>query len=145
MITQDAVIATLDRIFGALTLTVAGIAGVSLVVAGILIMNVMLVAISERTEEIGLLKALGAASGKIQLLFLAEAGLLSLTGALLGLGLGLLGVWAGRELYPALSLAPPAWATAGALAVGVGAGVLFGVLPARRAARLDPVQALSGR
>lgn len=145
VITQDAVIATLDRIFGALTLTVAGIAGVSLVVAGILIMNVMLVAISERTEEIGLLKALGAASGKIQLLFLAEAGLLSLTGALLGLGLGLLGVWAGRELYPALSLAPPAWATAGALAIGVGAGVLFGVLPARRAARLDPVQALSGR
>lgn len=145
VITQDAVIATLDRIFGALTLAVAGIAGVSLVVAGILIMNVMLVAISERTQEIGLLKALGAASGRIQLLFLVEAGLLSSTGALLGAGLGLVGVWVGRALYPALPLAPPAWALAGALAVGIGAGVLFGVLPARRAARLDPVQALSGR
>jgi putative ABC transport system permease protein len=145
VITQDAVVATLDRIFGVLTLTVAGIAGVSLAVAGILIMNVMLVAISERTAEIGLLKALGAGSGKIQFLFLAEAGLLSLTGALSGAALGLLGVWMGRQLYPALPLAPPVWALIGALSVGVGAGLLFGVLPARRAARLDPVQALSGR
>lgn len=145
VITQDAVIATLDRIFQALTLAVGGIAAISLVVAGILIMNVMLVSVSERRQEIGLLKALGASGGKIQVMFLTEAALLSLTGAFFGLGLGLLGVWTGRELYPVLPLAPPPWALFGALAVGLGAGLVFGVLPARRAASLDPVQALAGR
>ena len=145
VITQDAVIATLDRIFQALTLAVGGIAAISLVVAGILIMNVMLVSVSERRQEIGLLKALGASGGKIQVMFLTEAALLSLTGAFLGLGLGLLGVWTGRELYPVLPLVPPPWALVGALAVGIGAGLVFGVLPARRAASLDPVQALAGR
>jgi putative ABC transport system permease protein len=88
VITQDAVVATFDRIFTALTLTLAGIASISLAVAGILIMNVMLVAVSQRTAEIGLLKAIGATGRQVTTLFLAEAILLSLAGALLGLGLG---------------------------------------------------------
>ena len=145
VITQDAVLATFDRILRALTLTVAGIAAISLLVAGILIMNVMLVAISQRTEEIGLLKALGAPASQISVLFLSEAALLSLTGAGVGVLVGLAGVWLGRELYPNFPLITPLWAVGAAVAIALAVGILFGVLPARRAARLDPVQALTRR
>lgn len=145
VITQDALLATFDRILGALTLTVAGIAGISLVVAGILVMNVMLVSVSQRTPEVGLLKALGAPARQILILFLAEAGVLSLAGGLLGLIVGELGSEFIGYLYPALPVGPPAWAVAAALGVALATGLLFGVLPARRAARLDPVQALARR
>jgi putative ABC transport system permease protein len=145
VITQDAVIATFDRIFKALTLTAAGIAAISLLVAGLLIMNVMLVAVSQRTKEIGLLKALGASAPQIGVLFLSEAALLSLAGACFGSVLGLTGVWIGRRLYPGFPLAVPVWSVGTAVAVALTTGLLFGVLPARRAAALDPVQALSRR
>ena len=102
MVTQDAVLSTFDDILGALTLAVGGIAAISLAVAGILIMNVMLVAVSERTAEIGLLKALGATPRQILLLILAEASLLSLLGALLGLALGQGGALAVRVAFPIL-------------------------------------------
>ena len=81
VITQDALLATFDRIFDALTLTLAGIASISLAVAGVLVMNVMLVSVSQRTAEVGLLKAIGATRRQITALFLAEAVLLSLAGA----------------------------------------------------------------
>ncbi len=145
VVTQDAVLATFDRILGALTLAVAGIAGVSLGVAGILIMNVMLVVVSQRTAEIGLLKALGAPRGQVLALFLAEATLLSAVGAAAGLALGYGGDWALARAYPALPLGPPAWAAAAATGVALATGLVFGAAPARRAARLDPVQALTGR
>jgi putative ABC transport system permease protein len=145
VITQDAVVATFDRIFTALTLTLAGIASISLAVAGILIMNVMLVAVSQRTAEVGLLKSLGAHAGQITALFLAEAVLLSFGGALAGLALGYAGSWLIGLAYPALPLGAPPWAVALAVLIAVASGVVFGLLPARRAARLDPVQALAGR
>ncbi len=145
ILTQDAILATFDQILGALTLALGGIAGISLVVAGILIMNVTLVAVSQRTREIGLLKALGATAGTLRGVFLAEAALLSAAGAGVGLGVGLLGVAVGRRLFPDFPLTPPLWAVAAALGVAVGAGLLFAWLPARKAARLDPVRALSGR
>ncbi len=145
VITQDAVLATFDRIFTALTYAVGGIAAISLFVAGILIMNVMLVAVSQRTAEIGLLKALGAAPRQIVALFLAEAFLLSSLGALLGLLLGELGSVIVRQMFPTLPAYPPGWATLTALLVALTTGLLFSLLPARRAARLDPVLALSGR
>ena len=145
VIAQDAVLATFDRIFNALTYTVAGIASISLAVAGILIMNVMLVAVSQRTAEIGLLKALGAPQQQIMTLFLSEAALLSMIGAMVGLALGALGVWGIGRIYPALPVQPPLWAVAAAVLVSVSTGLLFGVLPARRAARMDAVQALSRR
>jgi len=145
VITQDAVLATFNRIFTALTLTLAGIASISLAVAGILIMNVMLVAVSQRTAEVGLLKALGARRGQITALFLAEAILLSVAGAGAGLLLGYgANVVIGR-LYPALPVGAPGWAVALAILIAVASGVVFGLLPARRAARLDPVVALAGR
>ena len=145
VVTQDAVLTTFDRLLGALTYGVAGIAAISLAVAGILVMNVMLVSVTQRTAEIGLLKALGANADTIRLLFLVEATLLSLTGALLGWLLGLLGAALIRQLYPSFPAYPPDWAVAAGLATALLTGLLFGVLPARRAAQLDPVQALSKR
>jgi putative ABC transport system permease protein len=145
LIAQDAVLGTFDRILTALTLGVAGIAAISLAVAGILVMNVMLVAVTQRTPEIGLLMALGASGGAIRRSFLTEAGLLSLAGALAGLALGHGGAWLLRTLYPALPAWPPDWAVLAGVGTALATGLLFGVMPARRAARLDPVQALARR
>jgi putative ABC transport system permease protein len=145
VVTQDAVLATFDRILRALTLAVGGIAAISLGVAGILIMNVMLIAVSQRTREIGLLKAVGAAPGQIRALFFAEAVVLSFIGAAAGLALGVAGNALIVRLYPILPAVPPLWAVAAALIIAVATGVLFSILPARRAARLDPVMALSRR
>jgi putative ABC transport system permease protein len=142
VITQDAVLATFDKLLGALTLGVAGIAAISLAVAGILVMNVMLVAVTQRTGEIGLLKALGATANTIRLAFLAEAAMLSAVGALLGYLLGQLGAFTLRQFFPVFPAYPPDWAVIAGLSTALVTGLLFGVMPARRAARLDPVQAL---
>jgi putative ABC transport system permease protein len=114
-------------------------------VAGILVMNVMLVSVTQRTAEIGLLKALGATGGTIRQVFLMEASMLSLAGAGVGYVLGQLGAAVVRQLYPTFPAYPPDWAVLAGLATALVTGVLFGVLPARRAAQLDPVQALSKR
>ena len=145
VVSQNAVLATFDKILTALTLTVAGIAAVSLLVAGILIMNVMLVAVSQRTSEIGLMKATGASARQILLLFITEAAMLSLFGALIGLAFGELGIWMMKIYYPVFPLAAPLWAVISAVSVALLTGIVFGVLPARRAAKLDPVEALSKR
>ena len=145
VISQDAVVATFDKIFTALTLTVVGIASISLAVAGILIMNVMLVAVSQRTTEVGLLKALGASSGTILRVFLVEATILSLVGAAAGVAVGYAAIQFVDRTYPLLPLDMPLWAVASAVFVAMTTGLLFGVLPARRAAKLDPVAALAGR
>jgi len=145
VLTQDSVLASFNRILGVLTLSLAGIAAISLSVAGIGIMNVMLVSVSERTAEIGLLKAIGAPPAEIQKVFLVEAVLLSLAGGILGLAAGYAGAEALGRAFPALPASPPPWAVAAALAVSFAAGIAFGVLPARRAARLDPVTALARR
>ena len=145
VITQDAVLATFDRILGVLTYGVAGIAGVSLAVAGILVMNVMLVAVTQRTGEIGLMKALGAPGHTIRNAFLTEAALLSAAGAVLGYLIGEGGAFALRLVFPTLPAYAPAWAVIAALATALITGLLFGVMPANRAARMDPVQALAKR
>jgi putative ABC transport system permease protein len=145
VITQDALLATFDRIFKVLTLAVGGIAAISLVVAGILIMNVMLIAVSQRTAEIGLLKALGAPGHQIMRLFLTESALLSLVGAAAGLMLSVGGCLAIGRIFPAFPVTAPTWSPAAAVGVALASGLIFGVLPARKAARLDPVAALSRR
>lgn len=145
VITQDAVLATFDKLLGALTLAVAGIAAISLAVAGILVMNVMLVSVAQRTSEIGLLKALGATGTTIRIAFLTEAAMLSLAGAVLGYLLGQAGAAILRQIYPTFPAYPPAWAVLAGLGTALLTGILFGVLPARQAARLDPVQSLAKR
>ncbi len=142
VITQDAVLATFDKLLRALTAAVAGIAAISLAVAGILVMNVMLVAVTQRTGEIGLLKALGARGDTIRNAFMAEAAMLSLVGALTGYGLGLFGAFVLRQMYPVFPAYPPDWAVVAALVTALSTGLLFGIMPARRAARMDPVEAL---
>lgn len=145
VITQDAVLSAFDKIFTALTLTVAGIAAISLSVAGILIMNVMLVSVSHRNSEIGLLKAVGATSGQVMALFLSEAAGLSFLGAGVGTIFSMAGVWVMDRLFPSFPISIPLWALGSAILMSLATGLVFGVLPARRAARLDPVAALAKR
>jgi putative ABC transport system permease protein len=142
VLTQDSVLDTLSAILGALTMALGGIGAISLSVAGLGIMNVMLVSVSERTGEVGLLKALGAKNPQILGVFLAEAALLSSLGGALGLLVGFAITRIVGLVFPALSASPPWWAVAGAFATSLLVGLVFGVLPARRAMKLDPVAAL---
>ncbi len=143
--TQDAVVSTFGKILSLLTAALGGIAAISLTVAGIGIMNVMLVSVSERTREIGLLKAVGVTPGQILGVFLVEAAIISTTGGLAGLALGGGAARLARAIYPAVPFQPPLWAAAGAIVVSIGVGLFFGAIPARRASRLDPVTALARR
>jgi putative ABC transport system permease protein len=114
-------------------------------VAGVVIMNVMLVAVAERRSEIGLLKALGASTRQILGVFLAEAAVLSTAGGLAGLALGFVAVRGFVRFYPNFPASPPQWALVASLLVSLLVGVLFGVLLARRVTCFDLVVALSGR
>jgi len=143
--TQDAVLATFDRILRALTLAVGALAAISLAVAGILIMNVMLISVTQRRREIGLLRALGASGAQIRAVFFTEAVLLALGGAALGLAAGKAGQLVVAQIYPAIPFTPPWWALLAAPLTSIATAVLFAIAPARHAARLDPVQALSRR
>lgn len=145
VLTQDALLSTFNRILTMLTAVLAGIAAISLAVAGIGIMNVMLVSISERRSEVGLLKALGVTDRQVTVVFLFEAALISLAGGVVGLALGLGAGRLLRRLWSDFPVQPPAWAVVAAVLVSVSIGLLFGSLPARRAARLDPVLALQSR
>ena len=145
ILTEDAVVKTFDRILLALTLALGGIASISLGVAGILIMNVMLIAVSQRTNEIGLLKAIGASPKQIRVLFFAEAIVLAGVGGITGSILGQIGSALIRYFYPKLPAFAPSWAVIAAFATAIVTGVAFSVLPARRAAALDPALALNRR
>ncbi|MCB1049666.1 MAG: ABC transporter permease [Acidobacteria bacterium] len=144
LITQDAMMTTFTSILAMLTAVLVGIAAISLTVAGIGIMNVMLVTVSERTQEVGLLKALGATGKQVLMLFLSEAIVISLAGGLSGLmiGYGLLALF--MRLVPGFDVSPPTWAAITAVLVSVLVGGIFGVMPARKAARLDPIDSLAG-
>ncbi len=145
ILTEDSVASAFDRILLALTFALGGIATISLAVAGILIMNVMLIAVSQRTGEIGLLKAIGASPGQIRFLFFAEAAVLSVFGAIVGSVLGQIGSLVIRQIYPAVPAFAPGWAVVAALAIALVTGIAFSILPARRASQLDAAAALARR
>jgi putative ABC transport system permease protein len=139
--TQQSLLSAAGSVNKALTVLLAGIAAISLLVGGIGVMNIMLVSVTERIREIGLRKALGATPRVIRRQFLVEASLLGLAGGVLGAGVGLAGAVILPHLISSTIAISPA-AIAGAIAVAVLVGLVFGVYPATRAARLAPIDAL---
>jgi putative ABC transport system permease protein len=134
---------TFDRIITTVTLVVGGIVSISLLVGGIGIMNIMLVSVTERTREIGICKAIGAKRHHILMQFLVEALLLSLLGGIIGLLLGYgLGVLIAMSIpsFPPATI--PLWSVVLALGFSALVGIIFGILPAAKAANLDPIDAL---
>jgi putative ABC transport system permease protein len=140
--TQEQMLSVLGDVLSILTLGVGALGGISLLVGGVGVLTVMSIAVNERTREIGLLRALGASRGQVLGLFLGEAVVLALLGGLAGLILGAAVAWLIGILIPALPV-HISWFYA-ALGAGLAAitGLLAGVVPARHAARLDPIQAL---
>jgi putative ABC transport system permease protein len=145
IITQDAMLSSFSSIIAMLTAALAGIGAISLAVAGIGIMNVMLISVSERVGEIGLLKALGAAPRTIAGLFLTEAVLLSAAGAICGVLAAVVVMQVQARIWPAFPLVPNAGWTAAVVALALVFGAAFGLMPARRASRLEAVEALRGK
>ncbi|CDN15672.1 MAG: ABC transporter permease [Richelia sp.] len=139
--TQKYAMQTVGQITGALTFMLAAIAAISLIVGGIGIMNIMLVSVTERTQEIGLRKAIGATQQDILTQFIIEAIILAGAGGFIGTGLGVGGIVLVASLTP-LEAGISASVIATALCVSGGIGLFFGVFPARRAAKLDPIVAL---
>jgi putative ABC transport system permease protein len=139
--TQKDILRIVGTITGGLTALLAAIAGVSLLVGGIGIMNIMLVSVTERTQEIGLRKAIGASQKDILVQFMIEAVLLSAAGGVIGTIVGISGIYLVDAVTPLEAAVSPA---AIALAVGVSGtiGLVFGVIPAKQAAKLDPIVAL---
>jgi putative ABC transport system permease protein len=138
---QDTLLTIANTITGALTLLLTAIAGISLFVGGIGIMNIMLVSVRERTQEIGLRKAIGASQGDILGQFLIEAIILSIAGGVIGTALGVSGILLIGVLSP-FEAGISVGAIVLAVSISGGIGLFFGVFPARQAAKLDPIVAL---
>ena len=140
--TQEKMLDVLGKILNILTLAVGGLGGISLLVGGVGILTIMTIAVNERTNEIGLLRALGSEKNQILGIFLGEAVILASIGGLAGLVLGVGGAWLLGFLVPALPTHTSWTYIIAAELLAAGIGMLAGVLPARRAAALNPVDAL---
>lgn len=145
LISQDSMLAAFNNILTTLTLAIAAIAAISLLVAGILIMNISLISVSQRRKEIGLLKALGGSSRQVRQLFLGESLLLVSLGSVAGIVVAWVVVNVLARLWPVFPLAPPWWSIPAAVGTALLSGLIFSLIPARRAAALDPVLAMRGQ
>ena len=145
VISQDAMLSSVQEILDTLTIAVAGIASISMLVAGILIMNMMMITVSQRVKEIGLLKALGATSSTVRVLFLCEAGLIATMASVSGLLLSYLVILLANMYFSDIQFYSPWWAQCGSILLAVLFALLFSWLPAQRASTLSPVEALQGK
>lgn len=139
VVDQSSLVESINQILGVVTIALGGIAAISLVVGGVGIMNIMLVSVTERTREIGLRKAVGAKPNDILYQFLIEAVALSLTGGAIGVLIGALGSW-GLSKFVSTSIS--LWSVILAFGVSATVGIIFGVAPAIRASKLNPIEAL---
>ena len=140
--TSEQMVEDFHNVTAMVALVVVVLSSIGLLVGGIGVMNIMLVSVTERTREIGIRKAIGARRADIVLQFLTEAVVLTVLGGMLGMFFGWLVSLAARLVFPSLPTAVPLWAAILGVAVSVGVGLFFGIWPATRAARLDPVVAL---
>jgi putative ABC transport system permease protein len=141
IVTGESALGFWDKISRVLFMLLPTIVAISLVVGGIVIMNIMLVAVTERTREIGIRKALGARRRDILAQFIVESATLSTVGAIAGIGLGIALAFAVRALTP-LPAAVATWSIGLAVLLGMVVGIIAGVYPAMRASKLDPIVAL---
>jgi putative ABC transport system permease protein len=141
-VTQDEMVRVLGSVLGVLTFAVGALGSISLLVGGVGILTIMTIAVKERTSEIGLLRALGGGKDQIQRLFLAEAALLAGIGGAAGLALGVIVARLLTLLLPALPVSTPWWFALLAEGMAITVGLAAGVLPARHAAQMEPVDAL---
>jgi putative ABC transport system permease protein len=140
--TSEQMVEDFHKVTAMVALVVVVLSSIGLLVGGIGVMNIMLVSVTERTREIGIRKAIGARRSDIVLQFLTEAVVLTALGGMLGMFFGWLVSLLARLVFPSLPTAVPLWAVTLGVAVSVGVGLFFGIWPATRAARLDPVVAL---
>ncbi|MGI8849426.1 MAG: ABC transporter permease [Pyrinomonadaceae bacterium] len=140
--TADNFIEQFDSITAMVGLIAIAISSLGLLVGGIGVMNIMLVSVTERTKEIGIRKAIGAAKGAIVLQFLLEAVTLTFFGGIVGVTLAVTISQLIMLFVPSLPASIPLWAVISGLTVSIGVGLVFGVLPARKAAKLDPIECL---
>jgi putative ABC transport system permease protein len=144
IVSQDAMLSAFNDILKTLTLAIGAIAAISLLVAGILIMNISLISVSQRRKEIGLLKSVGASAAQVRNLFLGESLLLVSMGSIAGVLTAVLLISATGRLWPSFPIAAPWWSFPASVGVALVSGLVFSLMPARKAAAMDPVLALRG-